>query len=472
MKPFTLLFLAALTGSAQPHGIEQTDFPASEFQERRGKVFDAIGRNAIAIIPGASVADSPQIFRQSNEFYYLTGIEAANSYMLLDGRSRRTTVYLQHRNPAWERQVGSIVAAEDAAIVKERTAVDDVHGVEMLARHLAPMQIQHPVPALYVPYSPQEGANGSRDEMLRQIGEAAADPWDGRPSRNGRLLTLLRERFPSFELKDLTPILDPLRLIKSPREIALIRRASEIAGLALMEAMRSTRPGVYEYQLDAVARYVFLLNGSTYTAYPAIIGGGVNAWFGHYHRNSSVLKDGDLVLMDYAPEYRYYVSDITRHWPVNGKFTADQRAMCNFIHAYREAFMKRIKPGVTPEQVLACAREEMAAYLKTLTFARESYRKGAEQALDFAGHLQHPVGMTVHDVGTYRRKGFAPGMVISIDPMVWIPEENHYIRMEDVIVITATGIENFTAFLPGKPEDIERLMREPGVLQLRAPTKP
>jgi Xaa-Pro aminopeptidase len=472
MKYFPLLLLTAVIASAQPHGIEQTDFPASEFQERRGRVFDAIGRNAIAIIPGASTADSPQIFRQSNEFYYLTGIESANSYLLLDGRSRRTTVYLQHRNPAWERQVGPIVAAEDVAIVKERTGVDDVHGVEMLARHLAPMQIHHPVPALYVPFSPQEGANGSRDEMLRQIGEAATDPWDGRPSRNGRLLTLLRERFPSFELKDLTPVLDTLRFIKSPREISLIRRASQIAGLALMEAIRSTRPGVYEYQLDAVARYVYLLNGSTYTAYPAIIGGGTNAWFGHYHRNSSVLKDGDLVLMDYAPEYHYYASDITRHWPVNGKFTPDQRAMCNFIYAYREAFLKRIKPGVTPEKVLAGAREEMAAYLKTLTFTRESYRKGAEQALDFAGHLQHTVGMTVHDVGTYRRKEFTPGMVFSVDPMVWIPEENHYIRMEDVIVVTETGIENFTAFLPGKPEEIERMMREPGVLQLRAPTKP
>jgi len=472
MKHLLPLLLAAACASGQPHGVEQTDFPASEFQERRKKVFDAIGRNAIAIVPGASVVDSPQIYRQSNEFYYLTGIESANSYLLLDGRSRRTTVYLQHRNPAWERQVGPIVAAEDGAIVKERTGVDDVHGVEMLARHLAPMQIHHPVPTLYVPFSPQEGASGSRDEMLRQIGEAAADPWDGRPSRNGRFLTLLRERFPSFELKDLSPVLDPIRFIKSPREISLIRRASQIAGLALLEAIRSTRPGVYEFQLDAVARYVFLLNGSTYTAYPAIIGGGTNAWFGHYHRNSSVLKDGDLVLMDYAPEYRYYVSDITRHWPVNGKFTPDQRAMSNFVLAYREAFLKRIKPGVTPEQVLAGAREEMAAYLKTITFTKESYRKGAQNALDFAGHLQHPVGMTVHDVGTYRRKEFVPGFVFSVDPMVWIPEENLYIRIEDVVVVTQTGIENFTGFLPAKPEDIEKLMREPGLLQLRAPTQP
>jgi len=472
MKHLLWIVLSAAIVAAQPHGVEQTDFPASEFSERRAKVFDAIGRTGIAIIPGASAIDSPQIFRQSNDFYYLTGIESPSAYLLLDGRSRKTTVYLQHRNPAWERQVGTIVAAEDVGVVKERTGVDDVYGVEMLARHLAPMQVHHPVPALYVPFSPQEGADGSRDEMLRQIAEAATDPWDGRPSRIGRLLTLLRERFPTFELKDLTPILDPIRFIKSPREISLIRRASQIAGLAMLEAIRSTRPGVFEYQLDAVSRYVFQLNGSRYAAYPAIVGGGTNAWHGHYHRNSNVLKDGEIVLMDYAPDYRYYASDITRHWPVNGKFNPDQRALCNFIYAYREAFMKRIKPGVTPQAVLAGAREEMSAYLKTLTFSKETYRKAAENALNFAGHLQHTVGMTVHDVGDYRRKPFVPGIVFAVDPMLWIPEENLYVRMEDVVVVTETGVENFTAFLPGKPEEIEKLMTEPGILQLRAPTKP
>lgn len=465
-------FFLSVIASAQPNGIDQKDFPPAEFQERRAKVFDAIGRRALALIPCASATDTPHVFRQSNEFYYLSGIESPNCYMLLDGRTRNTTVYLQHRNPAWERQVGTVVAAEDGAIVKERAGVDDVFGVEMLARHLAPIQVHHPAPTLYVPFSPEEGASGSRDEMLRRVAEAASDPWDGRPSRTGHLLSLLRSRFPTFELRDLTPVLDPIRLIKSPREISVIRRASQIAGLALTEAIRSTRPGVYEYQLDAVARYIFLLNGSTYPAYPAIIGGGTNAWHGHYHHNASVLKSGDLVLMDYAPDYHYYTSDITRHWPVNGKFTPDQRALCEFILAYRGAFLKRIRPGVTPDQVLDGARVEMEAFLKTLTFTNQNYRKGAEAALNFRGHLQHPVGMTVHDPGNYRGKPFVEGIVFALDPMLWIPEENLYVRMEDVVAVTATGVENFTDFLVSKPDDIEKLMREPGLLQLRAPTKP
>lgn len=472
-SPFrAALFLVAAIASAQPYGIDQKDFPAAEFQERRAKLFDAIGKQALALIPGSSAMDSPQVFRQSNEFYYLTGIEAPHCYLLLDGRSRKTTVYLPHRDPARERQIGPLVSAEDVAVIKERAGVDEVFGVEALAKHLAPVQIHLPAPPLYLPFSPQEGTSGSRDEMLRRVGEAASDPWDGRPSRNGHLLGLLRSRFPTYELRDLSPLLDPLRLIKSPREISLIRRASEIAGLALIEAIRSTKPGVYEYQLDAVARYVYLLNGAKHEGYPSIIGGGKNAWHGHYFRNASVLKDGDLVLMDYAPDYRNYTSDVTRMWPVNGKYTPDQRALCSFILAYREALLKRIRPGVTPDQVLASASEEMAQFLKTLSFSKEIYRKGAEEALRFRGHLSHPVGMTVHDVGSYQRKEFVEGLVFSIDPMLWIPEEQLYVRMEDVVAVTANGVVNFTDFLPAKPDDIEKLMREDGLLQLRKPTQP
>jgi Xaa-Pro aminopeptidase len=470
MKALLLTFaLAQVSLYSQPYGIDQKDFPASEFRERRAKVFERIGRNAFALIQGAASAESPQVFRQSNEFYYLSGIEAPHAYLLLDGRSRKTTVYLPHRDPARERQIGSLVSAEDAAVIMERAGVEEVYGVEALAKHLSSAQIHLPAPTLYVPFSPSEGAFGSRDERLRQIGEMASDPWDGRPSRTGQLLALLRSRFPTYELRDLSPILDPIRLIKSQREITLIRRASEIAGLAIMEAIRGTKEGLFEYQLEAAARYVYMLNGAKHEGYPAIIGGGTNAWHGHYFRNSSRLNDGDLVLMDYAPDYRYYTSDVTRMWPVNGKYTNDQRALCGFILAYREALLKRIRPGITPDQVLDGARQEMEPIWKSLTFSKEIYRKAAFEALSFRGHLSHPVGMTVHDVGGYFKSPFAPGLVFSVDPMLWVPEEKLYVRMEDVVVVTETGVENFTDFLPSRPDDIEKLMREDGILQIRAP---
>ena len=152
-------------------------------------------------------------------------------------------------------------------------------------------------------FSPAEGQGQSRYELNKANASIAKDYWDGRTSRESRLVELLRNRFPRLEIKDLTPIIDGLRSVKSPKEIALIRRASQLAGLAMMEAIRSTEEGVWEYQLDGVARYIFLINGSKLEAYRSITASGIeNISNGHYFRNSSKLKAGDLVLMDYAPD--------------------------------------------------------------------------------------------------------------------------------------------------------------------------
>lgn len=458
------LSIAAPLASQQSY---QSDFSAAEFRQRRAKVFDQIGDDAMALVQGAPGGEGFDLFRQSNSFYYLSGLETPHAYLLLDGRTRKTIAYLPHRDERLERQSGKILSAEDGPLVSKLAGVDEVHGVEALARSLARAQIGLPPPALYVPFSPPEGAYGSRDELLRHRAGIASDPWDGRPSRPGHFLYRLRSQFPSFELRDLSPLLDRLRLVKSPAEISLIRRASRIAGLALMEAIRSTRPGVFEYQLDAAARYIFLVNGARREGYPSITAGGANAWMGHYFRNTSSLKDGDLVLMDYAPDYHYYTSDIARMWPVNGKYTKGQRALCAFILAYREALLKRIRPGVSADEILNAARKEMQSVWEATDFHKDVYRNAAEEALSYRGHLSHPVGMTVHDVGNYKRSPLVPGMVFSIDPMLRVPEEKLFVRMEDVVAVTDDGVENFTDFLPAELDDIEKLMQQEGIVQLR-----
>jgi len=193
-----------------------------------------------------------------------------------------------------------------------------------------------------------------------------------------------------------------MRLIKSQKEIDIIRKATQIAGLGIIEAMRSTRPGVYEYQLDAAAKYIFYLNGARGDGYASIIGGGTNTFMGHYFHKTDVLKDGDLVLMDYAPDYHYYTSDVTRIWPVNGRFNKVQRELYNFIVAYRDALFKYIKPGVTSNEVLKQAAEDMKKYLVGKTFVKPSHLKAVQDGLVFRGHFQHSVGMAVHDVGRVR----------------------------------------------------------------------
>jgi Xaa-Pro aminopeptidase len=465
-----LAFLAALAfASLAPLGAQewppfQSDFPADEFKQRRGKVMDAIGAGAMAILQGAPGVDGFKVFRQSNEFYYLTGLETPHAYLVLDGRTRRSTLYLTPRNAALERSTGKMWAAEDAAEVMRLTGVDAVAPVELLSRQTFTAMLRPPRPYLYVPFSPAEGEAQSRDELLAHQAGVAGDPWDGRPSREAHFLRLLEDRFPALEKRDLTPILDTLRATKSEREIALIRKASVLAGLGILEAMKSTRPGVYEYQVAAVARFTFLANGARFEGYNPIAGGGTNAWMGHYSRNLDPLQAGDLILMDYAPDLRYYTSDVTRVWPVSGRHTAAQRALVSFILEYRTAFFRHIKAGVTPEEVLVLARRDMEPVLARTEFAHPRHRKAAEDMLSFRGHLQHHVGLTVHDPGTIWGQPFREGQVFTVDPMMWIPDERLYVRMEDTIVVTRTGIENFTASLASTPDEIEAVMKQEGML--------
>ncbi|HSU52024.1 MAG TPA: M24 family metallopeptidase [Segetibacter sp.] len=329
--------------------------------------------------------------------------------------------------------------------------------------------IRPPAPRLYLPLSPAENGNDSRDVLLAGQAAAAADPWDGQPSREASFELKINQQFPQFAILDLSPILDSIRLIKSAKEVEVLRKATRIAGEGIMEAMRSTASGVYEYQLDAAAKYIFYLNGARGDAYASIIAGGTNAWMGHYFRKTDVLHDGDLVLMDYAPDYHYYSSDVTRIWPVNGKFSQEQRQLFNFVVAYRDALFKYIKPGVTSVEVLEYAAAEMKKYLNANTFANPSHFKAVQNALKFSGHFQHPVGMSVHDVGIVHNIPLRPGMVFTIDPMIWIPEEKLYIRIEDVAVVTVDGVENLSSFVPSSIESIERTIKEKGLIQFREP---
>jgi Xaa-Pro aminopeptidase len=465
------LFLSVVCESilhAQEKHYFQTDFSIADFEARRTKIFDEIGNNAIALIQSAPSVAGFKVFRQSNTFYYLCGLEEGHAYLLLNGKNRTSTIYLPHREEARERSQGKILSAEDVDLVIELTGVNRVRPLEFLGNDLVGTGLINGItPTLYTPLSPAETGNDSRDEILHGHARAAADPWDSQTTREARFKKLLNERFPEFEIRDLSPLLDAMRLIKSNKEIEVIRKATEIAGLAIMEAMKSTNPGIYEYQLDAVAKYIFYQHGSQGDGYPAIIGGGTNAFMGHYFRKTDALKDGDLVLMDYAPDYHNYTSDVTRIWPVNGTFNKEQTALYEFIVAYRDALFKYIKPGVTSNDVLDKAAADMEKYLVGKTFAKPEHLKAVQNGIKFRGHFQHPVGMAVHDVGRVDRVALEPGMVFTIDPMIWIPEERLYIRIEDVAVVTETGVENLSAFVPSTIVDIEKTIKEKGLTEFR-----
>lgn len=464
-----LLLLKAVSGQTPPYF--QSHFPPDEFKVRWQRVFDKVGDRAVVIVQGAPAALGFNYPRQSNEFYYLCGVETPHSYLLLDGRTRKVTLLLPPRNEALERAEGRILSAADSELAKRLTGVDEVIATDAMTADWMRGLIGRPSATVYTLFSPAEGAEQSRGELLTSNAGIAADYWDGRPSREMQLVSLLKTRFPRTEVRDLTPIVDELRSIKSPREIALIRRASQLAGLGILEAIKSSKPGVYEYELDGVARYVFLINGARLEGYRSITASGTaNIWNGHYYRNSDQLKDGDLVLMDYAPDYGYYTSDVARMWPVNGKFSAEQRELLQFVLEYRNACLSRIRPGVKVRAIMEEAKAAMEPVFKRTRFSKPLFEAAARNLVNTGGGVfSHPVGLAVHDDGDYSRDVLKPGQVFSIDPQLRVPELNFYYRYEDVVVVTETGYENFTEFLPVELNEIEKLVGQGGLLQKMPP---
>ena len=463
MRKQSVFLLIVFSGLWSQH--YQVDFPPEEFKARWKGVFEQIGDEAVAVVQGFSLSNGFIMPRQTNTFYYLSGIETPHAYILLDGRDKKVTLYMPPRNERLERSEGRILNADDEILIKKLVGVDAVFSTDDMRENFPPGLDRGTV--IYTMFTPAEGQGQSRYELEVANASIAADPWDGRVSREGRLVQLLRTRNRRNEVKDLTPIIDNLRSVKSPNEIALIRRASQLAGLGLIEAIKSTEPGVWEYQLDGIARYVFLINGARLEAYRSITASGTaNISNGHYYRNDSQLKSGDMVLMDYAPDFRYYVSDIGRMWPVNGTYEPWQRELLQIILEYRNVVLDIIRPGITTEQVLEEARQRMKPIMKRYKFSKKIYQVAAEKMLRTGGGiLSHPVGLAVHDDGPYRHGPLKVGHVFSVDPQMWVPEENLYLRYEDTIVVTEDGNENFTEFLPSELDELEELVREKGMLQ-------
>ncbi|MGH7469256.1 MAG: aminopeptidase P N-terminal domain-containing protein [Longimicrobiales bacterium] len=472
--------------------VYQTDFPAAEFKARWARIYDQIGNNAVAVVAGVGMTPGFIFPRQNNEFYYLSGVETPGSYIMFDGRNRTTTMYLPRRNAQLEAAEGRVLSADDADLVKRLTGADNVQPVDAMREGWPP-----PVTAgaaegagraagaggaggggrgrggarmvIYTPFAPAENYAMSRGEAASAGRAQVADYWDQRPSEELHFVHLLQTRL-GAEVRDLSPVLDELRSIKSPREIDLIRRASQIAALGIIEAMKATQPGVFEYHLDAAARYVFLANGARLDGYRSITAAGMsNIVSLHYFRNTSELKDGDLVLMDYAPDFRYYTSDIGRMWPVNGTFNPEQRALLGFILEYRNAIIARIKPGVTSQQVMEEARAAMEPVFARTKFVKPEHEQAARDLVRTGGGVfSHAVGLAVHDVGG-RSNPLKVGQVFSVDPQLRMRDANGqtvlYMRYEDVGVVTETGFENFTDFMPSRLEDIERTVRMKGIIQ-------
>jgi Xaa-Pro aminopeptidase len=464
----------SLSGLAQAGRPFTAAFPKEEFAARRLRVADAIGREAVALVQAAPTVHSSAMFRQSNEFFYLTGVGVPQAMLLIDGATKKSTLYLPKQDASRAAVEGALLSSDDPAAAVATIGMDDVKATDALEADLAARN-RDGRRDLFVPFQPAEGSAESRDGATRRNTDAAADPWDGRISREAHLRVLLTMRAGTYVTRNLSPILDEMRAIKSAMEIAVIDKATRIGGEAIMEAMRSTAPGVAEQELDALARFIYVRHGAQGEAYRAIVASGGNAWFAHHRASDKVMADGDLVLMDYCPDLHYYRCDVTRQWPVNGTFTPVQRELYTFYLGVYEAILHSIKPHVTAQAILQDAVRKMDAMMATMKFSKPIYENAARQfvdgyrrrAQDTTGRgatLGHAVGMSTHDMGGGSGV-MRPGLVFTIEPQFRIPEERIYLRLEDMIVITDTEARILSDFVPRSIAGVEKLMAEEGLLQ-------
>ena len=430
----------------------QKFFPVQEFAARRERLLAEVGPAAHVLLRGRSERHGPR-FLQSKVFFYFSGIELPGALLMISGPERKTTLYLPHRDPARHPEETGL-GVEDAREIKAATCVDDVCDRALLAEHLTGIR------TLYVQDAEDELPCCTRFEAAAAALQRKDDLWDGRPSDTQHFISLLQARAPQIEIKGLTLIVSEMRRVKSAREIEMLRRAGYLSALATTEAMRLTRAGLVERQLAAVASYIYDTHGATGEAYPQIIAAGNNMQFGHYSRNDARLVDGDIVLMDSAPDYGNYASDIGRIWPVNGTYAPWQRELYGYITTYHKTLLGLLKPGVMAEDVVREASAIMAGVVQRTNFSKAIYRQAAERVLASKNPLSHPVGLIVHDGSPYKHKPLEPGVVIAVDPMMTIPEEELYIRCEDTVLITEDGIENLTGAAPLEPDEIEATMKE------------
>jgi Xaa-Pro aminopeptidase len=454
--------LVALCSVIQAQPVITDIFPPEEFAARRARVMEKIG-DGISVLQGATERPGEQPLRQNNQFYYLCGVIEPRAILLIDGKTKRTTLFLAAGGERRERMFGSSLfpgeAAAKATGVEAALARDEfAKMIEALAREGR---------TIYTPFRPEVLGNASASDALGHVRATKDDPWDGRPSREDVFIQKIKSLAPEVNVQNLDPILDAMRAFKSPREIAIIREATRITGLGIMEAMREARPGMFEYELQAPAEFIFKKYGSQGAAYFALIATGRNTLYSHYHKNTARLQDGDLVQFDYAPDYKNYVSDVTRVFPANGKFTAWQREYYTIYLLLYQALMTSIKVHTAPRDIIKDAVVKMDAILASYQFTDPKIKDAATRFVERyrasrSNSLGHTIGMEVHDV-RLPTETLEPGQIFTIEPAMTIPDLHLGIRLEDVILITETGYENLSAFVPVEIAEIEKLMAEPGL---------
>ena len=429
----------------------------SEFLRRRQALLAQMAPASAALIFSAPEAtrsaDSEYPYRQNSDFWYFTGFNEPEAVLVLiksDDTHNHSVLFNRLRDKTAEIWFGRRLGQEAAP---EKLGVD-----RALAFSEIDEQLYQLLNGLDVVYHAQ-GEYPYADTILF----TALDKL-----RKGSRQNLTAPA----TMTDWRPIVHEMRLFKSPEEIDVLRRAGEISALAHTRAMQTCRPGMFEYQLEGEILHEFNRHGARFASYNTIVGGGENGCILHYTENESELRDGELVLIDAGCEYRGYAGDITRTFPINGKFTPAQREIYDIVLASLDTALTLYRPGTSIQEVTSEVVRIMIAGLVKLDILKgdvdQLMADNAHRAFFMHG-LSHWLGLDVHDVGVYgpdRSRTLEPGMVLTVEPGLYIAPDADVppqyrgigIRIEDDILITENGNENLTASVVKKADDIEALM--------------
>lgn len=425
----------------------QSSFDKSEFAARRAKLIEKIGDSTAVIFANESHPYSVK-FRQSPDFYYLTGIEEPNCVLIINGARKSSAVF------APKRPAGKI--AIEGAGLREMANPAEIYGLPVLPMENFYTIFPHILgnsKKLYAQMSPPDDLQFGRSEVSEEDNERMQNPLFGRVSETKRMLGIIQKWQLQLQLADVSPILDELRWVKTPYEIERMRMSGRIGAEGVKEAMKGTKPGMYEYEIEAAARFVYVKRGARGDAFLPIVASGANTMTLHYTANNRQIQAGEVVYMDYGADFDYYTSDITRTWAVSGKFTAEQEKMYRCILEARNVIIAMMKPGITVKDMQDAAEPV--------------YKKHGflQEFLNFGRYVGHFVGLSVHDPGNTggEKKPFVAGVVFNVEPLIQNEEKKVHLRLEDTILITPTGAENLTAGVPAELEEVYALTRQPSL---------
>lgn len=427
LKALLLVLSFPGVGAGQAHSPAGA-VPGEALDARRVRLMDRV-QGAPIILGSARLRDAeseyPQDsdFRQSNDFFYLTGLETPDAWLVLNlPETGSSVLYLEPRDPTQELWTGKKLGPGDEA--RRQSGMADVRSTESFRDDVAGWLSETQPDRVFA-----DGGDPSHTQLLeRTLGGSAS------------------------AVHTLAPEVAALRLVKDEDEIRRLKEAVRITSDAHRQAWRMAGPGVAEYELEAIIEYTFRSNGAERVGFPSIVGSGENSVTLHYDKNRRTLGEGDLVVVDIGAEFGYYTADLTRTFPVSGRFDDRQRAIYELVLGAQNAAIEAVRPGVTVGQLNQIARRYLNEHSGDLCGERSCLAH-------FPHGLSHWLGMDVHDVGDYGTP-LEAGMVLTIEPGIYLEGENLGVRIEDDVLVTPTGHELLSASLPREPAEIEAIMAE------------